>query len=83
MVVYLPYFRLFQQLLNMLWSDPFLKKFIQLIDPSILANFWPVSHLPFLEKVVFNHLQSYVEKNYFWKNFSLGSDLITALSLHC
>ena len=53
---------------------PLLKK--SHLDPSVLSNFRPVSHLPFLskvlEKVFFNQLQSFLEKNYILEKFQSG-----------
>lgn len=52
---------------------PLLKK--PQLDPSILSNFRPVSHLPFLykvlEKVVFKQLQSFLEDNDVFDQFHL------------
>uniref|UniRef100_A0A8C1UC21 Reverse transcriptase domain-containing protein n=1 Tax=Cyprinus carpio TaxID=7962 RepID=A0A8C1UC21_CYPCA len=53
---------------------PFLKK--PNLDPSVLSNFRPVSHLPFLskvlEKVVFIQLQSFLENNSLFEKFQSG-----------
>lgn len=53
---------------------PLLKK--PHLDPSVLSNFRPVSHLSFLskvlEKVVFIQLQSFLEKNAIFEKFQSG-----------
>lgn len=53
---------------------PLLKK--PNLDPSVMSNFRPVSHLPFLskvlEKVVFNQLQSFLENNSVLEKFQSG-----------
>lgn len=53
---------------------PLLKK--PNLDPSVFSNFMPVSHLPFLskvlEKVVFMRLQSFLESNSILEKFQSG-----------
>ena len=53
---------------------PLLKK--AHLDPSVLSNFRPVSHLPFLskvlEKVVLIQLQTFLEINFFLHKFQSG-----------
>lgn len=53
---------------------PLLKK--PNLDPAVLSNFRPVSHLPFLskvlEKLVFNQLQSSLENNTVLEKFQSG-----------
>lgn len=53
---------------------PLLKK--PNLDPSVLSNFRPVSHLPFLskvlEKVVFIQLQAFMQKNSVLEKFQSG-----------
>lgn len=53
---------------------PLLKK--PNLEPSVLSNFRPVSHLPFLskvlEKVVFIQLQAFMQKNSVLEKFQSG-----------
>ncbi len=46
------------------------------LDPFVLANFRPVSHLPFLskvlEKVVFIQLQDFLQENSVFEKFRSG-----------
>ena len=53
---------------------PLLKK--PHLDPTVLSNFRPVSHLPFLskvlEKVVFIQLQAFLQQNSVFEKFQSG-----------
>ena len=53
---------------------PLLKK--PNLDPTVLSNFRPVSHLPFLskvlEKVVFIQLQAFLQQNSVFEKFQSG-----------